>query len=95
MGYRMLQATLIRVFSGVNMKQTYRFSKEFRPGRVKLYRKKRTGPLVSYCARMQNHVCTMDIIHDSCKNGTKLWILSIVGALQVSAMLSRYQSISM
>ncbi len=78
MGYRMLHSLLLKVFPGINIKRTYRLWKELRLGRVKRYRKKRTGTPVTYGATMPNDVWTMDIIHDSCMNGTKLRILSIV-----------------
>jgi putative transposase len=77
-GYRMLHSLLLKVFPGINIKRTYRLWTDLRLGRVKRYRKKRTGTPVPYAATMPNDVWTMDIIHDSCMNGTKLWILSVV-----------------
>ena len=38
----------------------------------------RTGTQVPYAATMPNDVWTIDIDHNSCMNGTKLRILSIV-----------------
>ena len=73
----MLHSLLLKVFPGIN---TVRLWKELRLNRVKRYRKKRTGTPVPYAAPMQNDVWTMDIIHASCMNGTKLRILSIVNA---------------
>ena len=78
MGYRMLHSLLLKVFLGINIKRTYRLWKELRLDRVKRYRKKRTGTPVPYAATMPNDVWTMDIIHDSCMNGTKIRNLSIV-----------------
>ncbi len=78
MGYRMLHSLLLIVFPGINIKQTYRLWKELCLGRVKRDRKNRTGTPVPYAATMPTDVWTMDIIHDSCMNGTKLKILSIV-----------------
>ena len=78
MGYRMLHSLLLKVFPGINIKRTYRLWKELRLGRVKRYRKKRTGTPFPYGATMPNDVWAMDIIHDSCMNGTKFRILSIV-----------------
>jgi putative transposase len=78
MGYRMLHSLLLKVFPGINIKRTYRLWTELRLGRVKRYRKKRTGTPAPYAATMPNDVWTMDINHDSCMNGTKLRILSIV-----------------
>jgi putative transposase len=66
-------------------------------GRVKRYRKKRTGTPVPYAATMPNDVWTMDIINDSCMNGTKRRILSVVDeftrecmALEVSTHINSY-----
>ena len=78
MGYRMLHCLLLKVFPGINIKRTYRLWKELRLGRVKRYRKRRTGTPVPYAATMPNDVWTIDINHDSCMNETKLRILSIV-----------------
>ncbi len=94
-GYRMLHSLLLKVFPGINFKRTYRLWKELRLGRVKRYRKKRTGTPVPYAATMPNDVWTMDINHDSCMNATKLRILSLVDeftreclALEVSTHIS-------
>ena len=78
MGYRMLYCLLLKVFPRINIKRTYRLWKELRLGRVKRYRKRRTGTPVPYAATMPNDVWTIDINHDSCMNETKLRILSIV-----------------
>jgi putative transposase len=80
MGYRMLHSLLLKVFPEINIKRTYRLCKELRLGRVRRYRKKRTGTPVPYVATMPNDVWTMDIIHDSCMNGARLRILSIIDA---------------
>ena len=74
----MLHSLLLKVFNGINIKRTYRLWKELRLGRVKRYRKRRTGTPVPYAATMPNDVWTIDINHDSCMNETKLRILSIV-----------------
>ena len=76
----MLHSLLLKVFNGINIKRTYRLWKELRLGRVKRYRKKRTGTQIPYAATMPNDVWTIDINHDSCMNGTKLRIVSIVDA---------------
>jgi transposase InsO family protein len=83
---------LLKVFPGINIKRTYRLWKELRLGRVKRYRKKRTGTPVPYAATMPNDVWTMDIIHDSCMNGTKLRILSIVDEYAGSGQYDRFCS---
>ena len=80
MGYRMLHSLLLKVFPGINIKRTYRLWKDLRLGRVKRYRKKRTGIRVPYAGTMPSDVWTMDITHDSLMNGTKLRIVSIVDA---------------
>ena len=80
MGYRMLHSLLLKVFRGINIKRTHRLCTELRLVRVKRYQKKRTGSQVTYVAMIPSDVWTMDIIHDSCMNGTKLRILSIVDA---------------
>ena len=59
MGYRMLHSLLLKVFPGINIKRTYRLWKELRLGRVKRYRKKRTGTPVPYGA-------TIPRCQDSC-----------------------------
>ena len=73
----MLQATLLNVFLAVNIKRTHRLWKELRLGRVKRYRNKTTGTPFRYAAPVPSDVWTMDIIHDSCMNGTSLHLLSI------------------
>ena len=78
MGYRMLHSLLLKVFPGMNIKRTYRVWKGLRLGRVKRYRKKRTGTPVRYAATMPSDVWTIDMIYECCMNATKLRILSIV-----------------
>ena len=78
LGYRTLDSFLLNVFPGINIKRIYRLWKEPRLDRVKRCRKKRTGTRVPYAATMPNDVWMIDINHDSCMNGTKLRILSIV-----------------
>ena len=73
----MLQATLLNVFLAVNIKRTHRLWKELRLGQVNRYRKKTTGTPFRYAAPLPSDVWTMDIIHDSCMNGTRLRLLSI------------------
>ena len=86
MGYRMLHFLLLKVFPGINIKRTHHMWKGLRLGRVKRYRNKRTGTPVPYAATMPNLVWTMDIIHDSCMNGSKLRILSIVDAFTTDCL---------
>jgi putative transposase len=69
---------LLKVFPRINSKRKYRLWRDLRLGRVKRYRKKRTGTPGPYAATMPIDVWIMGIIHDSWRNGTKLQILSIV-----------------
>ena len=46
-------------------------------GRMKRYRKKRTGQAVRFSASHPNHVWCLDFVFDSCLNGTKLEILAV------------------
>ena len=78
MGYRMAHALVKSEFAPLNVKRTHRVWKEAKLGRMKRYRKKRTGSRVALKAESANHVWCVDFIHDSCLNGTKLKILSVV-----------------
>jgi putative transposase len=51
---------------------------ELRLSSVKRYRKERTETPIPYADSMPNDVWTMDNIHDSCMNGTRLRILIVV-----------------
>ena len=101
MGYQMLHATLHNVFAGISIKGIYRLLKGLRLGRVKRYRTKRTGSTVPCPAPMPSDVWTIDIIHGSYMNGTKLRILGAIReftreclALEVSSRIhvNRVQS---
>ena len=96
MDYLMLHCLLLKVFPGINIKRTYHLWKELRLGRVKRYRKKRTGTPVPYAATMPRYVWTIAINHDRCMNGTRLRILSIANeftreclALEVSTRINK------
>ncbi|MCC7102872.1 MAG: IS3 family transposase [Fimbriimonadaceae bacterium] len=78
MGYRMAHALIQKEFELLNVKRTHRVWKELKLGRVKRYRKKRTGASVALKAVAPNQVWCVDFIHDACLNGTKLKILSVV-----------------
>ncbi|MBS1703654.1 MAG: IS3 family transposase [Armatimonadetes bacterium] len=65
-------------FEPLNIKRTHRVLKELRLGRLKRYRKKRTGNSAALQADRPNHVWCLDFVHDSCLNGAKLKILSVV-----------------
>lgn len=78
MGYRMAHALVKGEFEPLNVKRSHRVWKESKLGRVKRYRKKRTGSPLALQAEHTNQVWCVDFIHDACLNGTKLKILSVV-----------------
>jgi putative transposase len=77
MGYRMAHARVRKEFAPLNVKRVHRVWKEERLGRVKRYRKRRTGNPVPLCATHPNHVWRLDFVFDSCLNGTKLKVLAV------------------
>lgn len=78
MGYRMAHAIVRPEFAPLNLKRVHRVWKEERLGRMKRYRKKRTGNSVPLAAEGPNHVWCLDFCFDACMNGTKLKCLAIV-----------------
>lgn len=78
MGYRMAHALLKTEFAPLNVKRVHRLWKEEKLGRMKRYRKKRTGSSVPLCATAPNEVWCLDFCHDACLNGTKLKVLAII-----------------
>lgn len=78
MGYRMAHALIRSEFAPLNVKRVHRIWKEEKLGRMKRYRKKRTGSQVPFTAKAPNEVWTVDFVHDACLNGTKLKILSVI-----------------
>lgn len=78
MGYRMAYAMVRSEFAPLNVKRVHRVWKEERLGRMKRYRKKRTGSSVPVAAEDRNHVWCLDFCFDACLNGTKLKVLAIV-----------------
>lgn len=78
MGYRMAHALVKAEFAPLNVKRVHRIWKEERLGRMKRYRKKRTGSSVPLGATSPNSVWCLDFCHDACLNGTKLKVLAIV-----------------
>ena len=76
MGYRMAHALVRREFAPLNVKRVHRLWREERLGRMKRYRKKRTGHTVPLSATHPNHVWCVDFVFDSCLNGTKLKVLA-------------------
>ena len=78
MGYRMAHALIRSEFASLNVKRVHRIWKQEKLGRVKRYRKKRTGNAIPFAATSPNEVWTVDFVHDWCMNGTQLKILSVV-----------------
>jgi len=77
MGYRMAHALVKEAFAPLNVKRVHRIWKEEKLGRMKRYRKKRTGSSVPLAATHPNHVWALDFVFDACLNGTKLKILAV------------------
>ena len=77
MGYRMAHASVKAEFAPLNVKRVHRLWKQEKLGRMKRYRKKRTGETVPLAAVRPNHVWCLDFVFDSCLNGTKIKILAI------------------
>lgn len=78
MGYRMAHALVRIEFAPLNVKRVHRVWKEERLGRMKRYRKKRTGNSVPLAAEAPGHVWCLDFCFDACMNGTKLKCLAVV-----------------
>lgn len=78
MGYRMAHALLKAEFAPLNVKRVHRLWKEENLGRMKRYRKKRTGSSVPLSAAAPNEVWCLDFCHDACLNGTKLKVLAVI-----------------
>jgi transposase InsO family protein len=77
MGYRMAHALVKPEFAPLNVKRVHRIWKQEKLGRMKRYRKKRTGETVPLAATRSNHVWCLDFVFDSCLNGTKLKVLAV------------------
>ncbi len=78
MGYRMAHALVKGDFEPLNVKRVHRIWKEERLGRMKRYRKRRTGSTVPVRAERPNHVWSLDFCFDACLNGSRLKVLAIV-----------------
>jgi putative transposase len=78
MGYRMAHALLRQEFAPLNIKRVHRVWKELGLGRIRRYRKKRTGSSIPLKATGPGQVWSLDFVHDSCLNGTRLKVLAIV-----------------
>ena len=77
MGYRTAHALVRREMGSLNVKRVHRVWKEERLGRMKRYRKRRTGSTVPLSAKAANEVWCLDFVFDACLNGTKLKILGV------------------
>lgn len=77
MGYRTAHALVRPEFAPLNVKRVHRLWKLEKLGRVKRYRKKRTGNPVPLCAQARNQVWCVDFCFDACLNGTRLKVLAI------------------
>ena len=78
MGYRMAHALIKEEFAPLNVKRVHRIWKEERLGRMKRYRKKRTGSGVPVSAERPGEVWCLDFCFDACLNGSRLKVLAIV-----------------
>src|SRR5208282_3991490 len=78
MGYRMAHALVRAEFDPLNVKRVHRIWKQEKLGRMKRYRKRRTGSTVPFAAEAPNQVWCVDFVFDACLNGAKLKILSVV-----------------
>ena len=78
MGYRMAHALVRGEFAPLNVKRVHRLWKEEKLGRMKRYRKKRTGSSVPVVAEAAGQVWCLDFCHDACLNGTRFKCLAIV-----------------
>jgi putative transposase len=77
MGYRMAHALVRAEFAPLNVKRVHRVWKELKLGRMKRYRKKRTGLSVPLSATGPNQLWCLDFCHDACMNGTRLKVLAV------------------
>lgn len=77
MGYRMAHALVKDAFAPLNVKRVHRIWKQERLGRMKRFRKKRTGQSVPLASERPNHVWCIDFVFDTCLNGTRLKILAV------------------
>lgn len=78
MGYRMAHALVKGEFDPLNVKRVHRLWKEEKLGRMKRYRKKRTGSPVPVKAEAPGQVWCLDFCHDACLNGTRFKCLAII-----------------
>ena len=77
MGYRMAHALVRAEFAPLNVKRVHRVWKELKLGRMKRYRKKRSGAAVPLAANGPGQVWCLDFCHDACMNGTRIKVLAV------------------
>jgi len=77
MGYRMAHAYVKEEFAPMNLKQVHRIWKEEKLGRMKRFRKKRTGSSVPLAAEGPNHIWCVDFCFDWAENRSRLKVLVI------------------
>lgn len=77
MGYRMAHALVRQEFEPLNVKRVHRLWKLEKLGRMKRYRKKRTGDTVPVAASRPNQVWCLDFCFDTCLSGSRLKILAV------------------
>lgn len=77
-GYRQAWMSLRSEFAPLNPKRVHRLWKELKLGLKAKCRKRRTGKSVPTKASRPNEVWSLDFVHDSCMNGTRLKILGVV-----------------
>ncbi|SRR5581483_8165005 len=74
----MAHALVKKEFAPLNVKRVRRLWKEEKLGRIKRFRKKRTGSVLPLAPSAPNEVWCLDFCYDTCLNRTKLKILTII-----------------
>ncbi|MDE2126045.1 MAG: IS3 family transposase [Armatimonadetes bacterium] len=77
MGYRMVDALVRSEFAPLNIRRVHRIWREEKLGRMRRYRKKRTGESAPIKADAPNQVWCIDFLFDTCMNATRLEILGV------------------
>jgi len=77
MGYRMAHALVKKEFAPLNVKRVHRLWKEERLGRMKRFRKRRTGSSVPLAAESPGHVWCVDFCFDWAENRSRLKVMAI------------------
>lgn len=77
-GYRTAWAELRGEFEPLNPKRVHRLWKEMRLGVRPKARKRRKGSPMPDAPTAPNEVWSLDFVHDSCLNGTRLKVLAVI-----------------